>query len=162
VTQAEIKNSGGALMSKTVTAYSNDPGGSVKPQSVVAYNDTGTPSKVDFDYDAYGNPTNKREYGFQIGGAWQTRRRTSYVYAADTNYTSRYLRNLVTEVKVYDALQNTNDADDVLIAKATNTFDDYGSTGGMEETSASPARNRRTLTDGCIGHHTHYVVGHAT
>lgn len=29
-------------------------------------------------------------------------------------------------------MQNTNDAGDVLIAKTTNTFDDYTSSGGME------------------------------
>lgn len=62
--QTEIKNISGGSMSKTVTTYANDPGGSVQPQSVVAYDDTNTPTKIDFDYDAYGNPANKREYGF--------------------------------------------------------------------------------------------------
>jgi len=132
LTQTEIKNGSGASMSKTVTAYANDPGGSVQPQSVVAYDETNTPTKVDFDYDSYGNPINKREYGFQIAGQWQVRRRTGFTYSTDSNYTSRYLRSLVTEVRVYDALQNTNDADDILIAKTSNTFDDYASTGGME------------------------------
>src|SRR6266404_2106150 len=132
LTQTEIKNISGGSMSKTVTAYANDPGGSVQPQSVIAYDDTNTPTKMDFDYDSYGNPTNKREYGFQIGGAWQVRRRSNVTYSTDSNYTSRYLRSLVIEAKVYDALQNTNDADDMLIMKATNTFDDYASGGGME------------------------------
>lgn len=132
LTQAEIKNSSGASMSKTATAYANDPGGSVQPQSVTAYNDTNTPTKVDFDYDVYGNPVNMRDYGFQIGGVWQVRRRTAFSYLTDSNYMSRYLRSLVTEVRTYDALQNANDADDVLIARASSTFDDYASTGGME------------------------------
>jgi YD repeat-containing protein len=132
LTQTEIKNSSGGSMSKTVPTYANDPGGSVQAQSVIAYDDTNTPTKVDFDYDAYGNPTNKRDYGFQIAGWWQVRRRTNFTYSTDSNYTNRYLRSLVTEVKIYDALQNINDADDVLIAKTTNTFDDYASGGGME------------------------------
>jgi len=132
LTQTEIKNSSGASMSKTVTTYANDPGSSVQAQSVISYDDTNTPTKLDFDYDSYGNPANKRDYGLQIAGAWQVRRRTNYTYVTDTNYTNRYLRSLVTELKIYDALQNTNDADDVLIAKTANTFDDYASTGGME------------------------------
>jgi RHS repeat-associated protein len=132
LTQTEIKNSSGGSMSKTLTTYANDPSGSVQPQSVVAYDDTATPTKVDFDYDIYGNPINKRDYGFQIAGAWQVRRRSNFVYSTDANYTSRYLRSLVTEVKIYDALQNLNDADDVLITKTTFTLDDYASGGGME------------------------------
>lgn len=131
-TQMEIKNSSGGSMLRTVPTYANDPGGSVQPQSITTYDDAGTPTKVDFDYDSYGNPTNKREYGFQNSGLWQVRRRTNSTYLADSNYTSRYLRSLIMEVRIYDALQNTNDADDVLIAKVTNTIDDYASSGGME------------------------------
>jgi len=138
LTQTEIKNSSGASMSESVTTYANDPGGSVQPQSVIAYDDTNTPTKLHFDYDANGNVTNKRDYGFQIGGVWQVRRRTNLTYSADSNYTTRYLRSLVTETKVYDALQNTNDADDVLIAKTAFTLDDYGATGGMEGYTGAP------------------------
>ena len=97
-----------------IVTYANDPGGSVQVQSVTASNDLGQQTYATFDYDQYGNIANKREYGFQISGAWQIRRRTSFTYSTDSNYTSRYLRNLVTEAKVYDALQNTNDADDVV------------------------------------------------
>lgn len=132
LTQTEIKNGGGASMGKTVNAYANDPGGSLQPQSLITYDDTGTPTKVDFDYDSYGNLANKREYGFQIAGAWQVRRRTNSTYLTGSNYTSLYLRGLVTEVRMYDALQNINDADDVLIARTSKTYDDYASTGGME------------------------------
>ena len=46
-------------------------------QSVVAYDETGQQTKVSFDYDQYGNVLNKREYGFQISGAWQVRRNWS-------------------------------------------------------------------------------------
>ena len=141
LTQTEIKNSGGSSMSKSVMTYANDPGGSVQPQSVIGYDDTNTPVKVDFDYDAYGNVVNKREYGFQSSGAWQVRRRASASYSTDTNYTSRYLRSLVTETKVYNALQNTNDADDVLIGKTAFVLDDYAATGGMEDYGGSKPPN---------------------
>jgi RHS repeat-associated protein len=136
--QSEVKNSVGASMAKSVFSYANDPGGSVQPQSVIAYDDTSAAAKFDFDYDQYGNVVNKREYGFQIGGSWQVRRRTNFAYSTNTNHTSRYLRSLVTEVKVYDALENTNDADDVVIAKTALIYDDYAATGGIEEYTGAP------------------------
>ncbi len=136
--QSEVKNSVGASMAKTVFSYANDPGGSVQPQSVTAYDDAATATKVDFDYDQYGNVVNKRDYGFQIGGGWQVRRRTNFAYSTNIDYTSRYLRSLVTELKVYDALENTNEADDVVIAKTALTYDDYAATGGMEGYTGAP------------------------
>ena len=109
----------------SVFTYASDPGGSVQVQSVIGINDASQQTKVDFGFDQYGNVTNKSEYGFQVGGAWQLRRRTNLTYSIDSNYTSRYLRGLVTEQKLYDDLNN-------VIAKTTFTFDDYAATGGME------------------------------
>ena len=131
--ETEIKNKTGASMSKSVVAYTPDPGGSPQVQSMLSYDDLGTPTKVDFDFDVYGNPTNTREYGFQDGGVWKVRRRTRIVYKTDTAYVNAYLRSLVIEQNTYDALLNTNDADDVMIAKSTITYDDYAAMGGMEE-----------------------------
>ena len=126
--QSEIKI-GSASLSKTVLTYANDAGGSPQVQSVTAYDDTGTATKADFDYDAYGNTTNKRDYGYQISGAWQVRRRTQWVYTTiGSNIVDR-----VTEVNLYDAQQNTNDADDVMIAKTTYAYDNYAAMGGMED-----------------------------
>jgi RHS repeat-associated protein len=127
----EILSAGGSL-GWTYLSYFNDGGGNLQVWSVITNNDAGEQTSTTFDYDQYGNVTNKREYGFQIGGAWQVRRRTNFTYSTDSNYTSRYLRSLLTETKVYDALENTNESDDVLIAKAAFTFDDYAATGGME------------------------------
>jgi RHS repeat-associated protein len=135
VVQFELK-SGAASLGKSVMTYVNDGGGSPQVQSVTGYDDTGTPMKVDFDYDAYGNIINKREYGYQIGGAWQVRRRTRFTYSSA--YLNGYLGGqswmpgLVTLVEVFDALQNTNDADDVLIAKSSYAYDNYVAMGGME------------------------------
>ena len=126
--QSETKI-GSASLGKTVFTYANDPGGSPQVQSVTAYDDTGTATKADFDYDAYGNMTNKRDYGYQMSGAWQVRRRTRWVY---TTIGSNIV-NRVTEVNLYDAQQNTNDADDVMIAKTTYAYDNYAAMGGMED-----------------------------
>jgi RHS repeat-associated protein len=133
LTQTEIKNSGGTSFAKVVYTYANDGGGSPQVQSVACYDDTGTPTRVDFDYDSFGNPTNRREYGFQQSGSWVVRRRTQSVYKTDTAYINAYLRSLVIESDVYDAGLDTTDANDVLIAKTTYTFDDYNAMGGMED-----------------------------
>jgi RHS repeat-associated protein len=125
--QTEIKN-GAVSLARSVLSYVNDGGGSPQVQVVTSYDDTGTPVKVDFDYDAKGNITNRREYGYQVSGAWQVRRRTRTVYT-----TIAAAVNLPAEVDVYDALLNTNAADDVMIAKAAYAYDNYASMGGMED-----------------------------
>jgi RHS repeat-associated protein len=135
LTQTEIKNSAGTSMAKSVITYANDPGGSPQVQNVIGYDDaTPTPNqiKVDFDYDSYGNNTNKREYGFQQGGSWVVRRRSRTVYKTDTGYINAYLRSLVIERDVYDAQLDTTDANDVLIGKTTYTWDSYADMGNME------------------------------
>ena len=82
------QSSASISLAKTVLTYVNDGGGSPQVQSVTSYDDNnGSPVKVDFDYDSYGNITNKREYGYQISGAWQVRRRTHLDLFTDTAYT---------------------------------------------------------------------------
>ena len=130
--QSEIKI-GSTSLGKSVFNYVNDPGGSPQVQSVTSYDDAAIAIKVDFDYDAYGNLTNKREYGYQISGNWQVRRRTHFTYETGSAYVSIGLRGLVTLVEIFDTLQNTNDADDVLIAKTSYAYDNYVAMGGMED-----------------------------
>ena len=103
LSQSEIKNSSGGSMTKSVIAYANDPGGHPQVQSVTNYDDLNVPTKVESSYDGYGNVTNVREYGDQIGGQWKVRRRSRTVYG-----TIGVAVNLVTETNVYDALENTN------------------------------------------------------
>jgi len=43
-----------------------------------------------------------------------------------------YIRNRPSEIDVFDALQNTNDADDVLIGKTLYGYDNYNAMAGME------------------------------
>jgi RHS repeat-associated protein len=128
----EIRSTTNTTLAKTVSTMTTDPGGSPAIQSVVSYDDTLQQTKVDFDYDQYGNVVNKREYGYQISNAWQVRRRTHYNYINFAPYLSSYIRNRVTEVDVFDALQNTNDADDALIGKTLYGYDNYLGMGGME------------------------------
>jgi RHS repeat-associated protein len=129
---------GSASLAKTSLTYANDGGGSPQVQSVISYDDTGVPVKADFDYDSTGNLTNRREYGVQVSSQWQVRRRAHFTYTTISSAT-----NLVTEADVYDALLNSNDADDVLIAKTTCTYDNYTAMGGMEDyggTASPPGR----------------------
>jgi hypothetical protein len=95
--QSEIKI-GSTSLGKSVFNYVNDPGGSPQVQSVTSFDDAGTAVKADLDYDAYGNVTNKREYGYQISGAWQVRRRTHFTYETGSPYVSIGLRGMVTLV----------------------------------------------------------------
>ncbi len=104
--------------------------GSQAIQSVVSTDETGQQTKVDFDYDSNGNVVNRREYGFKISGAWQARRRTHYSYINWEPYLSAYIRDRAWMVEVFDALQNTSDADDVLIGKTVMAYDNP--LGGME------------------------------
>jgi YD repeat-containing protein len=132
LTQTEIKNSGGTSFARVVNTYVNDPGGSPQVQSVIGLDDAQpTPNqiKVDFDYDSYGNVTNKREYGYQTGGVFQLQRRTQIIYKTDATYINAYLRSLPIEVDMLDPGGN-------LVAKTTNTYDDYAASGGIENYGA--------------------------
>lgn len=128
--QSEVK-SGSSSLAKNVFAYIADPFGSPQAQSVTSYDDMGTPTKVDFDYDRTGAVTNRREYGFQISGAWQVRRRTQFIYKSDPSYFTANLWRLVSSVFVYDAQLNTYDGDDILVAQTNYTYDNYSAMGGM-------------------------------
>jgi RHS repeat-associated protein len=131
LTQSEVKTSGGTSKAKSVIGYTTDGGGEPQVANIVTYDDatpTANQTKVDFDYDSYGNVTNTREYGFQQSGSFVVRRRTHNVYKTDTGYVNAYLRSLVTETDVYDSQAN----DSVPVAKTTYAYDDYAAMGGME------------------------------
>jgi YD repeat-containing protein len=135
----ELRSTSNSTVSKTVSTLTTDPGGSAALESVIAYDDIGQQTKDDFDYDQYGNMVNRREYGYQIGGAWKVRRRTHYSYANWEPYLSAYIRNKMTGIDVYDALQNTNDGDDVLVGKTVYGYDSYSAMGGMENYGGTAA-----------------------
>jgi hypothetical protein len=128
--QSEVK-SGSSSLAKKVFTYCTDPFGSPQVQSVTSYDDMSTPTKLDFDYDRTGAVTNQREYGFQVGGTWQVRRRTQFIYKGEPSYFSANLWRLVSSVSVYDAQLNTYDGDDILVAQTNYTYDNYSAMGGM-------------------------------
>jgi RHS repeat-associated protein len=125
-----LKNSSNQVLSSIGVALTTDPGGSTAVQSITTTDEIGQQTKVDFDYDGYGNVLNKREYGFKISGQWQVRRRTHYSYINWEPYLSAYIRNRAWMVEVFDSLQNTNNGDDVLIGKTVVSYDNP--MGGME------------------------------
>src|SRR6185369_5677758 len=133
LSQTEVKTSGGTSMSKSVIGYLTDGGSQPQIDNVVSYDDASNQTKVDYSYDSYGNVTNTREYGFQQSGSWVVRRRTRNVYKTVTSYVNAYFRSLVIENDVYDAQLDTNDGNDVLVAKTTYTYDDYAAMSGMED-----------------------------
>jgi RHS repeat-associated protein len=124
--------------SKIVTSYTTDSGSNVQPQTITSYDDTGVSTRVAIEYDAYGNITNKYEYGYQISGNWQVRRRTRTTYKTDTAYLNAYLRRLPTLIEVLKTFDNSNNSDDVVIAKTENIYDDYAATGGMTDRTPKP------------------------
>jgi hypothetical protein len=138
VTRLDIQDAYGNQYRKILYNYAIDPGGSSQVQSITTYDETNTPTMVNFDYDAYGNVANKREFGYQVSGVFQVRRRTHTTFLTSSSYMAAYMLNRPTELDVYDALLNTNDADDVLIAKKTIAYDQY--TGGLNDYGAKAAQ----------------------
>jgi RHS repeat-associated protein len=132
MTETQIQNSSSTTLAKTVYTYTTDGGSNTQIQTVTNYDDANVAKKVDISYDIYGNVTDRREYGYQISGAWQVRRRDHAVYKTDSAYVNAYLRSLLIESNLYDAKNNTNDNDDDMITKSTRTYDDYNALGGME------------------------------
>jgi YD repeat-containing protein len=129
--QTEIKN-GSTSLGKSVLTYvtaANAP----RLQSVLAYDDMGVATKEDITYDSLGNVAQKREYGHQISGQWQVRRRTHREYKTNTG-----TWGLVTLTEVFDAKQDTNDTNDELIKKSLLTYDDYQAMGGVERYPGHP------------------------
>jgi RHS repeat-associated protein len=100
--QAEVKLETKSY-AKTVYFYGNDPGGAPQITTAMSYDDTGTPRRIDYGYDQYGNVTSKLEYGFQVNGPWL--RKTTLTYAGDP-WTTNFMRRLVTGVNVYDSNNN--------------------------------------------------------
>ena len=64
----QLKNSAGGILSSIDYTFTTDPSGSTAVQSIITTDETGQQTKVDFDYDQYGNVVNKREYGYKVSG----------------------------------------------------------------------------------------------
>jgi RHS repeat-associated protein len=125
--QSEIKL-GAQSYAKMVYTYGADPAGAQQVVTAESYDDTGTPRRVDYGYDQYGNVTSKLEYGFQVNGPWM--RKTTLAYQG-TPYTTSFMLNRVTEVNVYDPNNNQ-------IAGASYSYDGYGSILTYSQDSTAP------------------------
>jgi hypothetical protein len=125
--QSDIKL-GTRSYAKMVYTYGADPGGAQQVVTAKAYDDTGTPRRVDYGYDQYGNVTTKLEYGFQVNGPWLRKATLAY---AGAPYTASFMLNRVTGINVYDPT-NTQ------IAGTSYTYDGYGSIVGYSQQSTAP------------------------
>jgi YD repeat-containing protein len=125
--QSEIKL-GTQSYAKMVYTYGNDPGGAPQITTAKSYDDTGTPRRVDYGYDQYGNVTTKLEYGFQVNGPWLRKTTLGYLGAP---YTASFMLNRVSGVNIYDP--NTNQ-----VAGTSYSYDGYGSIVGYSQQSTAP------------------------
>jgi RHS repeat-associated protein len=125
--QSEIKL-GTQSYAKLLYTYGNDPGGSPEVTTAKSYDDTGTPRRVDYGYDQYGNVTSKLEYGFQVNGPWLRKTTTTY---QGSPYTTSFVLNRATGINIYDS--NNSQA-----AGTSYSYDGYGSIVGYSQQSSAP------------------------
>jgi YD repeat-containing protein len=123
-TQRVIRTSDAKVFSQQDFTY-NDRTSTTGLQrtSVVATDDAGNQAKTTSTFGSYGRLMELKEYGFQIGGAFKPRRVTDYAYVDDVNYINLYLRQLVTDIKVWDTKGDNDPSNDALIARAGFAYD---------------------------------------
>jgi YD repeat-containing protein len=123
-TQRMIRVSDGAVLEQSDFTY-NDRTSTTGLQrtSVITTDDAGNQAKTLSTFGQYGRLIELKEYGFPIGGAFKPRRITDYTYVDDVNYISLCLRQLVTDISVYDAKGTAATTDDKLIARTGFTYD---------------------------------------
>lgn len=112
-------------------SYLTPADGGLQVSQVVTIDDISQKAKVAYDYGSYGRVTNVYEYGFK-SGTWTVKRRSGYQYSDDANFLAGNMVRVVTEVDVYDALDDNDNGNDVLKAKTVYTYDNYAIKGGME------------------------------
>src|SRR5262249_24587197 len=108
--------------------YANDPGGAPQIVTAKSYDDTGSPRRIDYGYDQYGNVTSKLEYGFQVNGPWI--RKSTLTYAG-APYIPNHMLRLVTGANVYDPNNNQ-------VSGGSYSYDGYGSILSYSQQSTAP------------------------
>jgi RHS repeat-associated protein len=126
------KSSTGEVLSKQVYTYVAGPDEEVEVEKIETIDEAGQGRMVRLSYGRYGRVSDKYEYGYKQGGAYQARRRTHYDYIDDTIYVGARFLRLASRVSVYDAKNNNDDTDDELKAKTETFYDDYAAMGGMQ------------------------------
>jgi RHS repeat-associated protein len=122
---------GATILREMDYTYTTPADGGIQLSQVITIDDAQQKAKVSYDFGSYGRVTNFYEYGFKAG-TWTVKRRTAYQYSDDANYLALNLLRLVTEVDVYDAGVDNDNANDVLKAKTVYILDNYALKGGME------------------------------
>jgi RHS repeat-associated protein len=130
------KGATGAILRQMDYTYTIPTDGGIQLDNVVTTIEPGTTqtqkTKVGYDYGNYGRVANVYEYGLKVGGIFNVRRRTKYMYIDDVNYINVNMLQMVKMVLIYDALQDNDNTNDVLKAKTQYFYDDYTVKGGME------------------------------
>jgi RHS repeat-associated protein len=129
------------VLSKQIFTYTTGPDGEAEIKEVETFDEAGQGRLVKFGYGRYGRVTDQYECGYKQGTDYQVRRRTHFDYIDTQNYKDERFLRLVSGVSVYDALNNNNDADDVLKAKTETFYDDYAAMGGIEYYNLVNARD---------------------
>ncbi len=127
-TQKMIRVSDGAILAQSDFTYSDRTSTTGLQRTVViATDDVGNQAKVlSIFADTYGRLEERVEYGFGSGGIFNKRRRTVYAYVDDVSYLNLSLRQLVTDVQVWDAKGTNNNNNDTLIARTGFVYDTAG------------------------------------
>jgi len=112
-------------LSRQVFTYTNGQDGEAEIEKIETFDEAGQGRLVKFGYGRYGRVIDQYEYGYKQGADYQARRRTHFDYIDAQNYVDERFLRLVSGVSVYDALNNNDDADDVLKAKTITKYDDY-------------------------------------
>jgi hypothetical protein len=123
-----------ATLRKSVYTYVAGIDGGIQIESVETFDEGAQPepTKVSYNYGSYGRLKNVYEYGYKQSGTYKVRRRTFMNYKDTQVLLDLNMKQLVDNVKVYDGLNNTNDADDVEVARTQYSYDNYAIKGGME------------------------------
>ena len=122
----------GAALRELSYSYVFPSDGGIQIGTVNTWDDVLNRTRISYDYSINARLTNVYEYGLRDSGSFKVRRRTSFSYSDDAGILGASMYHLVTQVKVYDALFDNDDTNDVLKAKTIFSYDNYAVKGGME------------------------------
>ncbi|HJQ24610.1 MAG TPA: Ig-like domain-containing protein, partial [Blastocatellia bacterium] len=129
VVSIEYKDLANHSLKKITNTYVAGPDAGYQIDTTTTAVDGSPAMKTSFTYGNYGRVSTVDEYGYTAS----VQRRTSYSYLDTASYISSSLKQLVTEVEVYDGGNLTTP-----VAKTAYAYDNYNITGGMQNQSPLP------------------------
>ncbi|HLG15431.1 MAG TPA: RHS repeat-associated core domain-containing protein [Blastocatellia bacterium] len=150
VTTSKLLSPGSQILSQSDFVYSDRSSSSGLQRTRVTMTDDGSPAnqtRVESFYDSTARVIESVEYGFPIAGVFKKRRRTVYTYLDDQAHIDAGVRQLVSDISVYDAKETNSNGDDTIIARRGFVYDTpdtgweivtYGFTKNCSPTSAPP------------------------